>query len=105
MKIFFDTTKLEKLRNAFVIFEVGIILLMLLSFKTMGSEEITLLSEMVRGNVYLFADNKNLTVLLPVFYMIILLACTLQIITLRAWIQSVESAQRYSGNEKEEKSK
>lgn len=103
MKIFFDTTKLEKLRNALVICEVGIILLMLLSFKTMGNEEIAILLEMVRGNVYLFADNKNLTVLLPVFYMIILLVCTLQIITLRAWIQSVESVQRYSGNEKEEK--
>lgn len=94
MKIFFDTTRLKKIKNRLLIFEIGMVLLMLFSYRMIGSEEQMLFLELLRGNVYLFEDNRNLVILLPIFYLVMIVACMLQIITLQVWIRTVEDAQQ-----------
>ena len=97
-KVFLDTTKLEKLRNKLIFLDIVTVLLLLFSWKATGHRIVGVFWEVFIDGRCLLEIDTHSSIVFSFFWLGLFVFCTLQIITLQAWIRMIEDAQQYHGN-------
>ena len=102
-KIFFDTTKLEKIKRNLIGLDIVMIIFLILSWKATGFGVIEGMTELFGRGFCPLAEEIHLLVFCLFFWPGLIVVCTLQIVTLQTWIRTIEDAQQYHENRTDKK--